>query len=273
MTFPSDRVPARARPAASRPPEPRQPAPRPRAGWTPDPLARPTAGRVRAGVGRSARPRARGRPVGVCVCVCVRPRACARSREREGCVCVCVPSTQGARRASDPGPLESGGRTRGRTHARAQASPALLARVEKLLMVPAGRSPRSPVLSVCDQYSLPPKPVGAGCVPHTLVPAVTLKKKKKKNLLTSLFLTSAKILLLVPLAQFHSFKLWPCLRLPKTCHPPQLLLDLEVGTFRCGGMISHQQPGHGLGSAAEAARFVLWSSVVSQASSLKSPFF
>lgn len=37
----------------------------------------------------------------------------------------------------------------------------------------------------------------------------------KKKSLTSLFLTSAKILLRVPLAQFHSSKLWPFLRLPE----------------------------------------------------------
>lgn len=53
------------------------------------------------------------------------------------------------------------------------------------------------------------------CLHHSLVTALTLK-----NLLTSLFLTSATVLLRVPLAQFHSSKLWPCLRLPKTLFSP-----------------------------------------------------
>lgn len=83
------------------------------------------------------------------------------------------------------------------TRARTQAGPALRPRVEKLLVVRAGRSSRLPALSVRDQYSLPPKPSSAGCVPHVFVTVVTLKKKK--NLLTFLFLTPAKILLRVPL--------------------------------------------------------------------------
>lgn len=59
-----------------------------------------------------------------------------------------------------------------------------------------------------------------------------------KKSLTSLFLTSAKILLRVPLAQFHSSKLWPFLRLPEETFLPLLLIDLEVGDFRFGGMLS-----------------------------------
>lgn len=78
------------------------------------------------------------------------------------------------------GPRPSGvwWKDRGRTRERAEAGPALLPRVEKLLVVPAGRSSLLPVLSVSDQYNLPPKPVGADCVPQTLVPAVILEKKK-----------------------------------------------------------------------------------------------
>lgn len=203
--LPSDRVPARARPAASRPSQPRVPCLRdtgtPRAA-----RGRSREQRGRAWVGRSARPRARGRRVGVC------PRVCAVAGRG-------VPNTQGARGRGGPrtpalrSPMEG---LREDTRARTQAGPALRPRVEKLLVVPAGRSSRSPALSVRDQYSLPPKPASAGCVPHALVTAVTLKK----NLLTFLFLTPAKILLRVPLAQFYSSKLWPCLCFPKTCLPP-----------------------------------------------------
>lgn len=61
----------------------------------------------------------------------------------------------------------------------------------------------------------------------------------KRNLLTSLFLTSAKILLRVPLAQFHSSKLWPFfVRLLEETLLPLLLITLEVGDFRFGGMLS-----------------------------------
>lgn len=91
-----------------------------------------------------------------------------------------MPNTQGARGRGGPrtpalrSPMEG---LREDTRARTQAGPALRPRVEKLLVVPAGRSSRSPALSVRDQYSLPPKPASAGCVPHALVTAVTLKKK------------------------------------------------------------------------------------------------
>lgn len=40
------------------------------------------------------------------------------------------------------------------------------------------------------------------------------------------------------------------------------MVDLEVGTFRFGGMINHQQPGHGLGSAAGGGSYVQSQSVV-----------
>lgn len=139
----------------------------------------------------------------------------ARVRGR-GRGCAKYAGGQGAGRASDPGSPESDGRTAGGHTRENPGGPALRPRVEKLLVVPAGRSSRSPALSVRDQYSLPPKPASAGCVPHALVTAVTLKK----NLLTFLFLTPAKILLRVPLAQFYSSKLWPCLCFPKTCLPP-----------------------------------------------------
>lgn len=165
----------------------------------------------------------------------------------------------GAEAGLGPRPSRVWWKDRGRTRERAQAGLVLLPRVEKLLVVPAGRSSRPPVLSVSDQYNLPPKPVGAGCVPNTLVPAVTLKKNPF-DLSFSDFSENPAPGTLSPV----SF-----MRLPKTCSSPtpnpQLLIDLEVGTFRSGGMISHQQPGHGLGSAAEAAIFVLWSSVLSQA--------
>lgn len=156
--LPSDRVPARARPAASRPSQPRVPCLRdtgtPRAA-----RGRSREQRGRAWVGRSARPRARGRRVGVC------PRVCAVAGGG-------VPNTQRARGRGGPrtpalrSPMEG---LREDTRARTQAGPALRPRVEKLLVVPAGRSSRSPALSVRDQYSLPPKPASAGCVPHALV--------------------------------------------------------------------------------------------------------
>lgn len=100
----------------------------------------------------------------------------ARVRGR-GRGCAKYAGGQGAGRASDPGSPESDGRTAGGHTRENPGGPALRPRVEKLLVVPAGRSSRSPALSVRDQYSLPPKPASAGCVPHALVTAVTLKKK------------------------------------------------------------------------------------------------
>lgn len=189
--LPSDRF-----PRGPSPPPLGLPAPRPRlSGHRAGPLAqsvhgRPGAQRGRAWVGRSARPCGRGRRGrGVCA------RACARSREGG------VPCTQGPRLASDPGPPESGERTAGGHAREPRPAPFYSHASRSCSWSPPAARPRPPVLSVSDQYNLPPKPVGAGCVPHTLAPAVTFKKK---FLLTSLFLTSAKILLLVPLAQFHS---------------------------------------------------------------------
>lgn len=147
------------------------------------------------------------------------------------------------------------------TRARTQAGPALRPRVEKLLVVPAGRWSRSPALSVRDQLQPSSKARQCRLCTHALVTAIT--PKRKKNLLTFLFLTPAEILLRVPLAQFYSSKLWPCLCFRRHAFP-QLLIDLEVGTFRFGGMINHQQPGHGLGSAAGGGSYVLSQSVVAE---------
>lgn len=198
--LPSDRVPARARPAASRPSQPRVPCLRdtgtPRAA-----RGRSREQRGRAWVGRSARPRARGRRVGVC------PRVCAVAGGG-------VPNTQRARGRGGPrtpalrSPMEG---LREDTRARTQAGPALRPRVEKLLVVPIAcpQRPRSVQPSTkARQCRL--------CTPRTCHRC----HAKKKNLLTFLFLTPAKILLRVPLAQFYSSKLWPCLCFPKTCLPP-----------------------------------------------------
>lgn len=166
--LPSDRVPARARRAASRPPSPACPACR-----TPgSPRAvgpREVAGAKGARVGRALGAAACAREAG---CVC--PRVCAVAGGG-------VPSRQRASGRGGPrtpalrSPMEG---LREDTRARTQAGPALRPRVEKLLVVRAGRSSRLPALSVRDQYSLPPKPSSAGCVPHVFVTVVTLKKKK-----------------------------------------------------------------------------------------------
>lgn len=197
--LPSDRVPARARPAASRPPSPACPA-----CWTPGPLARSAGGRGRQGGARGSGAR-RGR-------VRAGGGGCVPARSREG-VCNARSGPGGGAGLGPPAlrsPMEG---LREDTRARTQAGPALRPRVEKLLVVPAGRSSRSPELRVRDQYSLlPPKRTSADWVPTHLSPLSHLKK----NLLTFLFLTPAEILLRVPLAQFYSSKLWPCLCFPKT---------------------------------------------------------
>jgi hypothetical protein len=246
--LPSDRVPARARPAASRPPSPACPA-----CWTPGPLARCAGGRGRKVGGWRV-----GQALGAAACAReaggVYARACARSREG-----VCR-----AGGGAGLGPRLSGVRWKdcGRTHAREPRPAPLCAHASRSCSSspPAAGPDRLPSASAIS-YSLPPKPASAGCVPTHLSPLS--HQKEKKNLLTFLFLTPAEILLRVPLAQFYSSKLWPCLCFRRHAFP-QLLIDLEVGTFRFGGMINHQQPGHGLGSAAGGGSYVLSQSVVAE---------
>lgn len=260
MTFPLDRVPARARPAplspaASRPPSPASPA-RGTPGGPPSRGPREAGGAEGGAHGSGAR---RGRVRAGGGVGGEKMPARVRGRGRWGvCVCVRVPGSQGARRASDPGPPESGGRTAGRTHARAQAGPRS-APTRREAARP-DRLSSAPVISATFLQSLR--------TPHACLRCHTNKKRKQKperkisfDLSFSDFSENPAPDTLSPVSFIQVVAL---LVVPSEDMPPPPLIDLEVGTSRFGGMISHQQPGHGLGSAAEAAVFVLWSSLLSQ---------
>lgn len=217
--LPSDRVPARARPAASRPPSPACPA-----CWTPGPLARSAGGRGRQGGARGSGAR-RGR-------VRAGGGGCVPARSREG-VCNARSGPGGGAGLGPPAlrsPMEG---LREDTRARTQAGPALRPRVEKLLVVPAGRSSRSPELRVRDQYSLlPPKRTSADWVPTHLSPLSHLKKKS----FDLSFSDSSGNPAPGTLSPVLFIQVVALLVLSEDI--PQLLLDLEVGTFRFGGMIT-----------------------------------
>lgn len=160
MTFPQTEFPRGRAPPPLGPPSPACPA-----CGTPGPLARPAGGRGSKGGARgSGARRGRVRAGGGWGCA----RACARSREG---VCQIRSGPGGG---AGLGPRLSGVRWKdcGRTHAREPRPAPLCAHGSR-----SCSSSRSPALSVRDQYSLPPKPASAGCVPHALVTAVTLKKK------------------------------------------------------------------------------------------------
>lgn len=136
-------------------------------------------GRVRAGGGGGgcvpARVRGRGR--GVChVC---RGRGCPR----------------------DPGPPESGGRT-AEGHAREPRPAPLYSHASRS----CSWSPPAARPYCLSSASVVNTPSSKACRCRLCTPDACARCHtwKKKILLTSLFLTSAKILLLVPLAQFHS---------------------------------------------------------------------
>lgn len=203
--LPSDRVPARARPAASRPSQPRVPCLRDTG--TPG-AARGRSREQRERVGRALGAAACAREAGGCVPARVRGRGRGCAKHAAG---------QGAGRASDPGSPESDGRTAG-GHTRENPGRPRSAPTRR----EAARRPRRPLIPIaCPQRPRSVQPSTKArqcrlCTPRTCHRC----HAKKKNLLTFLFLTPAKILLRVPLAQFYSSKLWPCLCFPKTCLPP-----------------------------------------------------
>nr|XP_030736779.1 28S ribosomal protein S6, mitochondrial [Globicephala melas] len=169
------------------------------------PRTRPPGGLAggRAGGGRGA-----GRPAGVQWKVRGRTRASARPR----------PGSRARRR-----------------EAASSSAPPLPPAPAQLRRPPASASPppAAPELSALNKTFS--KACLCDCLDHGRVePALTSKKKS----LTSRFLTSATALLRVPLAQFHSSKLWPFLRLPEEIWLPLLLIALEVEDFRFGGMLS-----------------------------------
>lgn len=180
-----------------------------------------------------------------------------------------VPSTQagqGAGRASDPGSPESDGRTAGgytrENPGRPRSAPT---RRE------AARRPRRPLIPIaCPQRprSVQPSTKARQC--RLCTPRTCHRCHTKQNLLTFFFSDSSENPAPGTLSPVFFIQVACAFRRRVF---PQLLIDLEVGTFRFGGMINHQQLGHGLGSAVEAAIFALCSESGTSQSSLKSPFF
>lgn len=272
MTFPQSPSSCAGVPAAARPPFPARPGTARRG---PGPRVGGWAGGWRGarGPARSAWPRARGRRG--CACACARPRR------------VCLAGGRGAGRPPAPAPARGvQWKARGRTRASARPRPRPAPPVVKLLVVgPAARSvPPACRIARLPAVPEPPrsiKPSSKACLCPLSTPLACNRShvKKKKKSLTSLFLTLAKILLPVPLARFHSSKLWPCLLLAKT-FLPQLLIDLEVGAFTFGGMVSEPaarslqvMARRRTGVGGWRQLFILCSGQALLKSSPKSPFF